>query len=51
MRKKKGVSIAKVYSRCINCQRQPDTTVTSFKNGRRKIIEAAAVRKGQVLIV
>ena len=36
-------------SKCIIWQRQPDTTVISIKNGRRKIIEAAAVRKDQVL--
>ena len=32
-------------SRCIICQHQSDTTVTSTENGRRKIIEAAAVAK------
>ena len=36
-------------SRCIICQCQSDTTVTSTKNGERKIVEAAAVRKDQVL--
>ena len=36
-------------SKCIISQRQSETTVTSTENGRRKIIEAAAVRKDQVL--
>ena len=36
-------------SKCVICQRQSDTTVISTENGRRKIIEAAAVGKDQVL--
>ena len=36
-------------SKCIICYRQSDATVPSTENGRRKIIEAAAVRKDQVL--
>ena len=36
-------------SKCIICQHQLDTTVTSTENGRQKIIEAAAVQKDQVL--
>ena len=35
--------------KCIIFQRQLDTTVSFIENGRRKIIEAAAVRKDQVL--
>ena len=34
--------------KCIIFQRQLDTTVSFIENGRRKIIEAAAVRKDQV---
>ena len=36
-------------SRRIICRHQSDTTSTSTENGRQKIIEAAAVRKDEVL--
>ena len=35
-------------SRCIICQHQSDTTVTSIENGRCQLIEVAAVWKDEV---
>ena len=35
---------------CIICQKSSSSTVVSTENGRKKIIEAAAIREDEVLL-